>query len=196
MNCSNKPLLLASSSPFRQELLAKLGLPFSAASPDLDESPKPDETPEQLCQRLALEKAQALAPQYPGHLIIGSDQVALLEGIKLGKPGTQANAIKQLRAASGKAVSFYTSVCLLEPESGQFLLDMDLTVAHFRTLSDGQIEQYVKNDSPTQCAGGFKSESLGIALLEKLETEDPNALVGLPLIRLIRMLEKFGVAVL
>lgn len=196
MNHSNKPILLASSSIFRQELLAKLGLPFYAASPDIDESPKPGESPEQLCQRLAIEKAQALATQYPGHLIIGSDQVALLEGIKLGKPGTATNAIQQLRSASGKAVNFYTSVCLLEAESGRFLLDMDKTVAHFRTLSDSQIEQYVKKDNPTQCAGGFKSESLGIALLEKLETEDPNALVGLPLIRLIRMLENFGVAVL
>lgn len=196
MNHPNKPILLASSSIFRQELLAKLGLPFSVASPDVDESPKPEESPEQLCQRLAVEKAQALATQYPGHLIIGSDQVALLEGTKLGKPGTAANAIQQLRSASGKAVNFYTSVCLLEAESGRFLLDMDKTVAHFRTLSDGQIEQYVKKDNPTQCAGGFKSESLGIALLEKLETEDPNALVGLPLIRLIRMLENFGVAVL
>jgi len=189
-------LVLASSSAYRQVLLAKLGLPFEAAPPSIDETAHPGETPELLCQRLAEEKARALAERFPAHLIIGSDQVALLEGIQLGKPGSHARTVAQLRAASGKAVGFYTSVCVLDSATGKALVDMDKTVAHFRELADRQIETYVEKDRPFDCAGGFKSEGFGIALLDRLETGDPNALVGLPLIRLVRLLERFGVDVL
>lgn len=189
-------LVLASSSPYRQELLAKLGLPFAAASPAIDEAARPGESPTQLSLRLAEEKARALAGRFPAHLIIGSDQVAMLEGVQLGKPGDAARAASQLRAAAGKAVEFFTSVCVLDSASGQALTDMDRTVAHFRPLSGRQIERYVEKDQPFDCAGGFKSERLGIALLERLETEDPNALVGLPLIRLVRLLEKSGLDIL
>jgi len=189
---ARRRLILASSSPYRQGLLAKLGREFEAASPAIDETPHAGETPADLCVRLAEEKARALAGRFPSHLIIGSDQVAMLEGAQLTKPGCHANAVAQLRRASGKAVAFYTSVCVLDSASGQILADMDKTVAHFRPLTERQIETYVERDRPFDCAGGFKSESLGIALLEKLETADPNALVGLPLIRLVGLLEKFG----
>jgi len=189
----NHPLILASSSPYRQTLLAKLGLRFEAASPSIDETALAKETPEALCKRLAEEKARALAQRFPAHLIIGSDQVAMLEGTQLTKPGNQAKTIAQLQAASGKAVEFYTSVCVLNSETGDALTDMDRTVAHFRKLTDAQIEGYVAREPAYDCAGGFKSEGLGVALLDKLETSDPNALVGLPLIRLVRLLEKFGV---
>lgn len=185
-------LILASSSAYRQALLAKLGLPFEAVSPSIDETAHAGETPEVLCKRLAGEKARALADRFPTHLIIGSDQVAMLDGIQLTKPGSHAKTVAQLRAASGKAIEFYTSVCVLDSASGAVLIDMDKTIAHFRKLADRQIVAYVDKDRPFDCAGGFKSEGLGIALLDRLETGDPNALVGLPLIRLTRLLERFG----
>jgi MAF protein len=189
----SRELVLASSSPYRQQLLAKLGLPFQAASPSIDETARPGETPAQLSLRLAEEKARALAGRFPAHLIIGSDQVAMLEGVQLGKPGDFAGAVGQLRAAAGKAVEFFTSVCVLDSASGESMIDMDLTRVRFRPLTGAQIEAYMEKERPYDCAGGFKSEGLGIALLEKLETADPNALVGLPLIRLAGLLEKFGV---
>lgn len=189
-------LVLASSSPYRKDLLAKLGLLFEAVSPSIDESPQPHETPEDLALRLAKEKAQALAKKFSTHLIIGSDQVAMLSGRQLTKPGDRDRAISQLRAASGRAVTFYTSICVLDSASEDAKLDLDRTIVHFRTLADSQIEHYVDRDRPFDCAGGFKSESLGIALFEKIETEDPNALIGLPLIRLIRLLEAFGVTLI
>lgn len=188
-----KPIILASSSPYRQVLLAKLGLPFEAVSPSIDESANAGETPEVLCKRLAEEKARALADRFPAHLIIGSDQVAMLEDVQLGKPGNPANAVAQLTAASGKGIEFYTSICVLDSATGKALVEMDKTTACFRDLTNKQIETYVKNDEPFDCAGGFKSEGLGIALLERIVTSDPNALVGLPLIRLVRLLENFGV---
>ena len=194
---SGKPaargLVLASSSPYRRALLAKLGLPFESASPSIDESARPGETPARLCMRLAEEKARALAARFPAHLIIGSDQVAMLEGRQLGKPGDAERAAAQLRAAAGRTVEFFTSVCVLDSAAGKALADMDVTLARFRALSAAQIEGYVEKERPFDCAGGFKSEGLGIVLMEKLETEDPNALVGLPLIRLARLLERFGV---
>ncbi len=189
----NSPLILASSSPYRQALLAKLGLPFEAASPSIDESSRPGETPEALCKRLAEEKARALAGRFPAHLIIGSDQVAMLDGAQLTKPGSHAKAVEQLRSASGKVVVFHTSVCVLNSKTGEAATKMDTTAARFRKLADSQIEAYVAKDRPFDCAGGFKSEGLGIVLLEGLETSDPNALVGLPLILLVRLLEGFGV---
>ncbi|MBS1211783.1 MAG: maf-2 [Proteobacteria bacterium] len=191
-----RPIVLASGSPHRRELLAKLGLPFQSASPEIDERSHPGERPESLALRLGKDKAVALAPRFPAHLIIGSDQVALLDGRQLHKPGDAANTCSQLRAAAGKSVDFYTSICVLDTSSGECRADLDRTRVHFRTLSDQQIRHYVERDQPFDCAGGFKSEGLGIALFEKLETEDPNALVGLPLIRLVRLLDTFGVSVI
>jgi len=191
-----RSLVLASSSRYRQELLAKLGLPFTAAAPSIDEAARPGETPTRLSRRLAEEKARALAERFPAHLIIGSDQVAMLGGVQFGKPGGPARAREQLRAAAGQTVEFFTSVCVLDSATGEALTDLDLTLAHFRPLTDAQIEGYVEKERPFDCAGGFKSEGLGIALLERLETADPNALVGLPLIRLVGLLEKFGVEIL
>jgi len=146
--------------------------------------------------RLAQEKAAAVAQQFPEDLIIGSDQVAMLAGQQLTKPGGRANAIRQLRAASGQAVTFYTSVCVLNSATNESGTDLDRTIVHFRPLTNAQIEAYVDRDQPFDCAGGFKSESLGVVLFEKIEGEDPNALIGLPMIRLIRLLETFGVTVI
>ncbi len=189
-------LVLASSSPYRKELLAKLGLPFEAASPSIDETAIPGETPICLSRRLAEEKARALSNRFPSHLVIGSDQVAMLEGIQLTKPGNHQRTVAQLRAAAGKAVEFFTSICVLNSTTGEALCDLDRTVVHFRALNDRQIESYVAKERPYDCAGGFKSEGLGIALFDKIEGEDPNALVGLPLIRLVRLLENFGLKIL
>ncbi len=189
-------LVLASSSPYRRELLAKLGIPFETATPDIDETALAGETPAQLSMRLAEEKARALRLRFPAHLIIGSDQVAMLDGFQLGKPGDHARAVAQLRAASGKAVEFFTSVCVVDSATGRTASATDRTVAHFRPLTDQQIEFYVAKERPLDCAGGFKSESLGIALLAKLETADPNALVGLPLIKLVGLLESLGMEIL
>jgi MAF protein len=189
-------LVLASSSRYRQALLGKLGLPFAAAAPDIDESPLPGETPRALVERLAAAKARALATRFPHHLIIGSDQVACLDDRVLGKPGTEAAAREQLRLASGRSVEFLTGLCLLDSASG---IERTLTEpfrVHFRTLTETQIARYVEREQPLDCAGSFKSEGLGIALFERLEGNDPNALIGLPLIRLTHLLEQAGVAVL
>jgi septum formation protein len=188
-------LVLASSSPYRKELLAKLGIPFEAASPDIDESALSGETPAQQSKRLAGEKAMALRQRFPSHLIIGSDQVATLEGIQLGKPGNHARTVAQLCAASGKKVEFLTSVCVFDSATGKAVSATDRTVVHFRTLTAEKIKRYVDKERPYDCAGGFKSESLGVALIKRLETGDPNALVGLPLIRLVGLLEEFGLEI-
>ena len=189
-------LVLASSSPYRREILAKLGLPFETASPHIDETPFPGETPSQLSLRLAEAKARALRQAFPAHLIIGSDQVAMLDSAQLGKPGNAGQTAAQLRAASGKRVEFFTSVCVLDSATGEAGLATDRTVVQFRELTDRQIDCYVAKERPFDCAGGFKSESLGVALLTKLETNDPNALVGLPLIGLVGLLERFGLDIL
>lgn len=189
-------LILASSSRYRSQILAKLGLPFETATPDIDETRNPGEQPEELALRLAHEKAQALASRFPRHLIIGSDQVAVIGDKHLGKPGTHARAIEQLRAASGQRVEFLTAICVLNTKTGESRVDLDRTTVHFRQLSDDMIAAYVDKERPYDCAGAFKSEGLGIVLFEKMETEDPNALVGLPLIRLVRLLEDQGVDVL
>jgi septum formation protein len=188
-------LVLASSSPYRKELLAKLGIPFEAASPGIDESALSGETPAQQSKRLAEDKAMALRQRFPAHLIIGSDQVATLEGVQLGKPGNPARTVAQLCAASGKKVEFLTSVCVLDSSTGEAVSATDRTVVHFRPLTEEKIKRYVDKERPYDCAGGFKSESLGIALIERLETGDPNALVGLPLISLVGLLEKFGLEI-
>ncbi|MFB6324744.1 septum formation inhibitor Maf [Pantoea deleyi] len=186
-------ILLASTSPFRQTLLSKLGLPFITAAPEVDESPRPGESAEALVTRLAVAKAQALAGSHPDHWIIGSDQVCVLEGAITGKPHTAENARAQLRAASGKAITFYTGLALFHPASGRLLQCCEPFVVHFRTLTDAEIAGYVEKEQPLQCAGSFKSEGLGICLFDRLEGRDPNTLVGLPLIALSAMLQQAGI---
>ncbi|ADO09085.1 Maf-like protein yceF [Pantoea vagans C9-1] len=186
-------ILLASTSPFRQALLRKLGLPFIAAAPEVDESPQPGENAEALVIRLAVAKAQALAGTYPRHWIIGSDQVCVLDGAIAGKPHTAENARAQLRAASGQAITFYTGLALFHPASGRLLQCCEPFVVHFRTLTDAEIAGYVEKEQPLQCAGSFKSEGLGICLFDRLEGRDPNTLVGLPLIALNGMLQQAGI---
>ncbi|EGW53406.1 Maf family protein [Candidatus Endoriftia persephone] len=189
-------LVLASTSPFRKELLSRLGLPFTTASPEVDESPLDGEAPDALVQRLALKKAQAVAGQFPNALIIGSDQVATIDERILGKPGDHERAVEQLSAAAGRRVTFYTGLCLLNSTSGDSQLICEPFHVHFRPLDAVAIDDYLKREQPYNCAGSFKSEGLGITLFEKLEGSDPNALIGLPLIRLVGMLEEEGVAVI
>ena len=191
-----KTLVLASTSPFRKELLQRLNIPFETHSPDVDESRLSEESPEQLVYRLAEAKARAVASQRPGALIIGSDQVAVIDGEVLGKPGSHDKAHAQLASASGKRVTFLTGLCLLNSESGKAQTEVVPFSVHFRQLSDEQIDNYLHQEQPYNCAGSFKSEGLGISLFERLEGDDPNALIGLPLIRLIRMLENEGLRVI
>ena len=193
---SNRNLLLASSSPFRKALLARLQLEFLTVSPHVNEVPLLNESPDQLAIRLAELKAATLSQQFPHHLIIGSDQVAWLDDQQLCKPGSRDKTIKQLCSLSGRAVVFYTSVCVLDADSGECKSELDISTVYFRELTRVQIEYYVDKDQPYHCAGGFKSESLGIALCERFESEDPNAIIGLPLIRLIRILPSFNYQVL
>jgi len=189
-------LILGSSSPYRRELLERLGLPFQCHSPQVDESPLADESPDALVARLAKLKAEAVARQYPDALVIGSDQVAELDGRILGKPGGHEQAIMQLRAASGRSVRFHTGLCLLNARTGRAQIHtVPFTVA-FRTLDSAMIEDYLRREQPYGCAGSFKSEGLGIALFEAMEGDDPSSLVGLPLITLVSMLREEGVAVL
>lgn len=187
-------LLLASSSPFRRQLLDKLGLNFIHQSPDIDESPLADESPVALVMRLAREKAAALADSHPDTLIIGSDQVAVIGDQVLGKPGTREKAIEQLSAASGQRVTFLTGLCLLNTATGRTQVACDPFHVQFRTLRPAQIERYVDAEQPLNCAGSFKSEGLGIVLFKALEGRDPNTLVGLPLILLTEFLAAEGVA--
>lgn len=184
------PLILASTSRYRRELLERLRLPFHVARPDVDESPLAEEAPPALAQRLARAKALAIATQHPESWIIGSDQVAALESQALGKPGTRENALSQLSAMSGREIRFHTAVCLARGEA--VLEAMDTTVVRFRTLTVDEIARYVDAEQPLDCAGSFKSEGLGIALFEHIESLDPTALVGLPLIALSKMLREAG----
>lgn len=186
-------LLLASSSPFRKALLEKLQHPFATATPDIDETPRSGESPHSLVERLAVEKARAVAALHPGTLIIASDQVAVLDGQIIGKPLNQARAAAQLRACSHRSVTFLTGLALLNSDSGRLQVAVETFRVHFRPLDEASIERYLKADAPYDCAGSFKAEGLGISLFERLEGDDPNTLVGLPLIRLIRMLENEGV---
>ncbi len=189
-------LILASSSPFRRELLSRLQIPFKSVAPDIDESPEPGETPQQLVQRLAVDKARAIAEQYPQATVIGSDQVALHGDRIVGKPGNHDAAVKQLREASGKAVTLHTGLAVVRKQPALLLCERVPFTVVFRKLSDRQIENYLKKDRPYQCAGAVKSESLGVALFERFEGEDPSALIGLPLIRLVRMLEQAGIEII
>lgn len=189
-------LILASTSPFRRELLARLGLPFAVRPPEVDETRQPGEEAPALVARLAEWKAQAIARQEPAALVIGSDQAAVLDGEIVGKPGDHEQAAAQLRRASGRTVTFYTGLCLLDSASNQRQVTVEVFQVAFRRLTAEMIEGYLRREQPYQCAGSFKSEGLGIALFERLEGDDPTSLIGLPLIRLTRMLEAAGVAVL
>ena len=191
---SQPQLILGSTSPFRRELLCRLGLAFDCDAPEIDASRLVGETPEQLVLRLAEAKARAVAERHPAALIIGSDQVACIDGEVLGKPGDRARAIDQLERAAGKVVTFYTGLCLFNSATGRHQVLCEPFRVHFRKLSRQQIERYVDAEQPFNCAGSFKSEGLGITLFERLEGDDPNALIGLPLIRLVQMLEREGIA--
>ncbi|MFY1018838.1 Maf family protein [Ectopseudomonas khazarica] len=189
-------LLLASSSPYRRELLDRLQLPFTWQSPSIDETRLAGETGIDLVRRLAEAKARALADQHPGHLIIGSDQVAILsDGQILGKPHDLPRAQQQLRAASGSSVTFLTGLALLDTGSGRCQVDCVPFTVHFRPLDDGQILRYLQREQPFDCAGSFKSEGLGISLFRSTQGEDATSLVGLPLIRLVDMLLNEGVEI-
>ena len=187
-------LVLASTSAYRRELLQRFGLPFDVARPDIDESPLPDETPWATAERLAVEKARAVADQFEDALIIGSDQVAYMDDFRFGKPGTVERAIAQLKSMSGRTVIFHTALAVLNTRTGRVQLNAVPTEVRFRTLSDAEIVRYVNKELPLDCAGSAKSEGLGITLLDALRGDDPNALVGLPLIALARMLRNEGLA--
>jgi septum formation protein len=189
-------LILASTSPFRKAILDKLGIPFEVQSPRVDETPLNNETPIQLVERLAIAKARAVARQRETGLVIGSDQVAIIDDHILGKPGNHENAVQQLKQAAGKRVVFQTGLALVNAATGHTQSEVVPFGVIFRALTTHQIESYLRKEQPYNCAGSFKSEGLGIALFEKLEGDDPNTLMGLPLIRLIRMLEKEGLAIL
>lgn len=183
-------LVLASTSPYRRMLLEKLGIPFECAAPDVDETPQSGESPRHLVSRLAKEKAQSLAARYPSHLIIGSDQVCVLDGEITGKPHPEENAFKQLMQVRGNIVTFYTGLALYNSASGHLQTECEPFDVHFRHLSEQEIMDYVRRERPLNCAGSFKSEGLGIALFDKLDGRDPNTLVGLPLIALCQMLRR------
>ena len=188
-------LLLASSSTYRRELLSRLQLPFDCCAPDIDETARTDETAEQLVRRLAETKARALTPSHPNHLIIGSDQVAVLGEKILGKPHTVERAAAQLKACSGNSVTFLTGIALLDSESGRLQLDCVPFTVHFRALDDAQIARYLQIEKPLDCAGSFKAEGLGISLFRSTIGSDATSLIGLPLIRLTDMLLEEGVQV-
>jgi MAF protein len=191
-----KTLILASTSPFRKIILEKLNLAFECAKPNVDETALIDETAIELVERLAIEKAKAVAGQFPNALIIGSDQVALSEGKILGKPHNFENGFKQLTSFSGKAVEFHTGLCVFDSSTGKSLSLVELFTVHFKKLSTQEITAYLNVEQPYNCAGSFKSEGLGICLFEKLEGDDPNTLIGLPLIKLISLLKAQGLDVL
>lgn len=189
-------LVLASTSPFRKNLLERLGIPFETYAPHVDEMPLLLESPVALVIRLAELKARAAQSTYPNALIIGSDQVAVNDGIILGKPQTHEQAIQQLMAVSGKSVDFLTGLCLFNTVTHFAQIDMVRFSVTFRQLTLSQIENYLHREKPYHCAGSFKSEGLGIALLESMTGSDPTALIGLPLIRLVQMLETEGMLVI
>ena len=188
-----RPLVLASTSRYRRELLQRLQLPFAVAAPQVDETPLPDEAPRALALRLALAKAQAVAAQQPGALVIGSDQVADLAGRSLGKPGSHERAVQQLRQMRGQTVVFHTALAVVCLEAGFEQADVAPVRVRFRDLHDDEIERYLHAEQPYDCAGSAKSEGLGISLLEAIDSDDPTALIGLPLIRTCAMLRAAGV---
>ena len=189
------PLLLASSSVYRRELLARLLLPFTCSSPDIDESHRPGETAVDLVKRLAKEKARALTGRHSAHLIIGSDQVAVLGDNIIGKPHTFEKAREQLLAASGASVTFLTGLALLNSQTGHCQVDCIPFTVHMRTLDSARIERYLRAEQPYDCAGSFKAEGLGVSLFQSTEGSDATSLIGLPLIRLVDMLLTEGVQI-
>jgi septum formation protein len=188
-------IILASSSTYRRELLQKLQIQFSCVSPKVDETARPDEKPHQTALRLAQEKAKKVADEYPHALVIGCDQVATLDNTSLGKPLNHQNATKQLQLMRGREVTFYSALCLFNAATGSMQSEVVPTLVKFRQYSDMEIENYLAKDQPYQCAGSAKSEGLGIVLIERMIGEDPNALIGLPLIKLVSMLSNEGVAI-
>jgi 7-methyl-GTP pyrophosphatase len=192
----HRPLVLGSTSPYRRELLSRLHLPFDTAAPHVDETPRPGEPPLELARRLALAKARAVAVQFPQAVVIGSDQVAELAGESMGKPGTHERAVAQLRRMSGHSVVFHTAVAVVCAATAFEQLEVAPVKVVFRNLSDAEIEAYLLAERPYDCAGSARSEGLGIALLDAIESDDPTALVGLPLIRTCRMIRAAGVKVL
>ena len=188
-------IVLGSSSPFRKELLQKLIPDFTTCSPDIDETPLANEPPTDLVQRLALKKAEAVARQFPEALIIASDQVSILQGKINGKPGNFENAFAQLKSSSGNTVTFLTSLCLYDAKTRQNQLVVEPFHVHFRQLNDDEITRYLEKETPFNCAGSFKSEGLGITLFQKLEGNDPNALIGLPLIKLAELFRNSGIQI-
>jgi len=191
-----RKLVLGSSSPYRRELLARLRVEFQVVAPEVDETPLAAETPKQLACRLAISKARAVAAQFPACVVIGSDQVADLDGLALGKPGNHARATAQLQQMRGKTVIFQTAVAVVCQDSGFAQLDLAQVRVRFRQLDDAEIEAYLRAEAPYDCAGSAKSEGLGIALLDSIENDDPSALIGLPLIRTCRMIRAAGIKVL
>ena len=189
---AQRPLILGSSSRYRHELLQRLRLPFTVQSPHVDESPLPGEAPAALAQRLALAKAQAVAALYPEAVVIGSDQVADLDGEPIGKPGTHERAVAQLRRMRGRSVVFQTAVAVVCLASGYAGNAIAAVTVRFRALSDAEIEHYLRTEQPYDCAGSAKCETLGIALLDAIDSDDPTALVGLPLIRTCTLLRAAG----
>jgi septum formation protein len=196
MTSASRPLVLGSTSRYRRELLARLNVPFEVAAPDVDETPRAGELPATLAQRLALAKARAVAAKFPHAVVISSDQVADLHGEPLGKPGTHERAVEQLRMMRGQTVIFQTALAVVCLQSGFVQQDIAAVRVVFRELSDAEIENYLRIEQPYDCAGSAKSEGLGIALLERIDNDDPTALIGLPLIRTARMIRAAGVKLL
>lgn len=192
----NRPLVLGSSSPYRRELLSRLRLDFTVELPDVDESPRAGEAPRELALRLALAKARAVAARFPHAVVIGSDQVAEMDGEPLGKPGSHERAVAQLRQMRGKTVVFHTAVAVVCMQIGFEQVELAPVKVKFRRLADAEIESYLRQEQPYDCAGSARSEGLGVALLDAIESDDPTALVGLPLIRTCRMLRAAGFKIL
>jgi septum formation protein len=193
---SSRALILGSTSPYRKELLSRLGIPFQTDRPQVDETPSPGEMPAALAIRLALAKAREVAQRNPKAVVIGSDQVADLNGEPLGKPGTHERAVAQLQRMRGETVIFHTALAVVCPDTGFEQSELAAVRVQFRPLSDEEIEHYLRAEQPYDCAGSAKSEGLGIALLDRIDSDDPTALVGLPLIRTCRLLRAAGVRIL
>lgn len=193
---ASRMLILGSTSPYRRELLARLRMPFDTVSPEVDETPVGHETPAELARRLALAKARAVATRFPAAVVIGSDQVADLNGEPLGKPGTHERAVSQLRRMRGQTVVFQTAVAVACLDAGFEQVELAQVRVRFRDLSDAEIENYLRAETPYDCAGSAKSEGLGITLLDAIESDDPTALIGLPLIRTARLLRAAGIPLL
>ena len=190
---SSPRLILASTSRYRRELLGRLHLPFEVQAPDVDETPAPAETPVDLARRLATAKAEAIAARAPDAVVIGSDQVADLDGVCIGKPGNHERATAQLKSMRGHAVVFHTGVAVVSRERGYSRTEVVSVIVRFRQLTDGEIEHYLRTEQPYDCAGSAKCETLGIALLDAIESDDPTTLVGLPLIRTCKLLREAGI---